>query len=188
VVGGEVTDIQLGQGLVGTREEGSLQLAVDPDLIQSCMNCDGARVFAGFNDGPGEIPDGAIGEELPQIAKLNLPAGAYAIFAKLVVTAKEVEDLSVTRKEFVLCRLSAGNDFDRSSALLEVQDERPILAFTNDQAVLTLEVVHRFAEPGEAVLRCAKGPFAGDADMEFTNLKITAIEASGISNVFLDGN
>ncbi|MCM3904547.1 MAG: hypothetical protein ND866_22850, partial [Pyrinomonadaceae bacterium] len=112
----------------------------------------------------------------------------YAIFAKLVVTAKEIEESSVTRKEFVTCRLDAGNDFDRSNALLEVQDDRPILAFTNDEVVLTLEVVHRFAEPGEAVLRCSKGAFSGSADMEFTNLKMIAVESGQISNVFLGGN
>jgi hypothetical protein len=186
VVGGEVTDIQLGQGLVGSRDQGIVNLALDPSILQTCAGC--GRIFAGFNDGPGGIPNFVFGEELPQIAKLDLPAGNYAIFAKLVVTAKEVEDLSVTRKEFVSCQLSAGNDFDRSNALLEVQDDRPILAFTNDEVGLTLEVVHRFAEPGEAVLRCSKGPFAGEALMEFRNLKIIAVEAAGISNVFLDGN
>jgi hypothetical protein len=186
VVGGQVTEIRPGQGLVSNREDGIVNLALDPSILQSCAGC--GRIFAGFNDGPGGIPNFVFGEELPQIAKLDLPAGNYAIFAKLVVTAKEVQDLSVTRKELVLCQLSAGNDFDRSSALLEVHDERPILAFTNDEVVLTLQVVHRFAEPGEAVLRCSKGPFAGEALMEYKNLKLIATEASSISNVFLGGN
>lgn len=186
MVGGEVTDIQIGQGLVGRREDGVVNLALDPSILQTCAGC--GRIFAGFDDGPRELPSFVIGEELPQIAKLDIPAGNYAIFAKLVVTAKEVEDLSLTRKEFGLCQLVAANDVDSSSALLEVQDERPILAFTNDEVVLTLEVVHHFAEPGEAVLRCARGPFAGDALMEYKNLKIIAIESSDISNVFLGAN
>jgi hypothetical protein len=54
--------------------------------------------------------------------------------------------------------------------------------------VLSLEVVHRFAEPGEAVLRCSKGAFAGDSPMEVRNLKIIAVEAGSISNVFLGNN
>lgn len=186
VVGGAVTDIRVGPGLEGSREQGVVNLALDRSIFQTCAAC--GRIFAGFNNGPGAIPNFVFNEELPQIAKLDLPAGNYAIFAKLVITAKEVEDLSVTRKEFVSCQLSAGNDFDRSNALLEVQDDRPILAFTNDEVGLTLEVVHRFAEQGEAVLRCSKGPLSGDALMEFTNLKIIAVEAGGISNVFLGGN
>ena len=186
VVGGQVTEIRPGQGLVGNREDGIVNLALDPSILQSCAGC--GRIFAGFNDGPHDLPNFVFGEEVPQIAKLDLPAGNYAIFAKLVVTAKEIEESSITRKEFVVCRLDAGNDFDRSNALLEVQDDRPILAFTNDEVVLTLEVVHRFAEPGEAVLRCSKGAFAGSADMEFSNLKMIAVESANISNVFLGGN
>jgi hypothetical protein len=186
VVGGQVTDIRAGQGLIGTREDGIVNLALDPSILQSCAGC--GKIFAGFDDGPREMPRFIFGEELPQIAKLNLPAGNYAIFAKLVVNAKDLEGPSITRKEFALCKLSAGNDFDNSSALLEVKDDRPIIVFTNDEVVLTLEVVHRFAEPGEAVLRCAKGPFSGDPPMELRNVKIIAMEAASISNVFLGDN
>lgn len=186
VVGGEVTDIRLGQGLVGTREDGIVNLALDPSILQSCAGC--GRIIAGFDDGPRAMPRFTFGEELPQIAKLNLPAGNYAVFAKLVVSAKDFEGPPVTRKEFALCKLSAGNDFDNSSALLEVEDDRPTIESINDEVVLTLEVVHRFAEPGEAVLRCSKGPFSGDGPMELRNLKIIAIEAASISNVFLGGN
>jgi hypothetical protein len=160
VVGGQVTEIRPGQGLIGNRDD----------------------------DGPLELPRFIIGEEIPQIAKLDLPAGNYAIFAKLVVTAKQHEELPVTVKEFTQCNLSAGNDFDNSGALLEVEDDRPIVTVDNDRVVLSLEVVHRFAEPGEAVLRCSKGAFAGDSPMEVRNLKIIAVEAGSISNVFLGSN
>ena len=185
VVGGQVTDIQLGQGLVGRRDDGIVKLALDPSIIEGANN-PGGRIFAGFDDGPRELADSPFGSvDLPQIAKLDLPAGDYAIFAKLQVTASELEDASFTRKESVSCQLVAENDFDRSSALLEVQDDRPILAFQNDRVVLTLEVVHRFTQPGEVVLKCAK-VFAGSSTiMEMRNLKIIAIEGSGISNVFL---
>ena len=106
VVGGQVTEIRPGQGLVGNRDDGIVNLALDPSILQNCAGC--GRIFAGFNDGPRDLPDFIFGEELPQIAKLDLPAGNYAIFAKLVVTAKEFEDSSVTRQELAFCQLSAG--------------------------------------------------------------------------------
>ena len=186
VVGGQVTDIRAGQGLIGNRDDGIVNLALDPSIFQGCSGC--GKIIAGFNDGPFELQRFIIGEEIPQIAKLDLPAGNYAIFAKLVVTAKQQEELPVTVKEFTQCNLSAGNDFDNSGALLEVEDDRPIVTVDNDRVVLSLEVVHRFPEPGEAVLRCSKGAFAGDSPMEVRNLKIIAVEAGSISNVFLGSN
>lgn len=186
VVGGQVTEIRAGQGLISNRDDGIVNLALDPSILQDCAGC--GKIIAGFDDGPREMPRFIFGEELPQIAKLNIPAGNYAIFAKLVVSAKAIEGPPVTRKEFALCKLVAGNDFDNSSALLEVEDDRPTIESINDEAVLTLDVVHRFSEPAEAVLRCSKGPFSGDAPMELRNIKIIAMEAASISNVFLGDN
>ena len=56
VVGGEVTDIRAGQGLVGTREGGAINLALDPSVLETCSSCRGGRVFAGFDDGPRNMP------------------------------------------------------------------------------------------------------------------------------------
>lgn len=186
VVGGQVTEIHPGQGLVGNRDDGVVNLALDPSVFQGCAGC--GKIIAGFNDGPFDLQRFIIGEDLPQIAKLDLPAGNYAIFAKLVVTAKQQEELPVTVKEFAQCNLSAGNDFDNSGALLEVEDDRPIITVDNDRVVLSLEVVHRFPEPGEAVLKCSKGALGGDSPMEVRNLKIIAVEAGSISNGFLGSN
>ena len=55
VVGGQITDIRLGQGLVGRRDDGIVSLDLDPAILQDCAGC--GRIFAGFNDGPGEITD-----------------------------------------------------------------------------------------------------------------------------------
>ena len=186
VVGGQVTEIQIGQGLIGNRENGTMSLALDPSIFQSCIGC--GKIIAGFNDGPLQLPQIPGGEEAPPIAKLQLPAGNYAIFAKLVVADRHVEELPVTTKEFALCKLSAGNDFDRSSALLETEDDRPINAFSNDEVVLMLEVVHRFAEAGEAVLACSKVPDGITTPMQVRNIKIIAVEGGSISNSFLGGN
>ena len=181
-VGGQVTDIQLGQGLIGTRESGTMTLALDPSILQTCAGC--GKIVAGFNDGPLELPEVPLGQETPQIAKLDVPAGNYAILAKLVIRANQFEGVPRTAKAFAFCELSAGNDFDNSSTLLEVEDDRITSELTNDEVVLTLQLVHRFAESGEVMLRC--GDFAfGDATMEVRNLKIIAIESASISNVFL---
>ncbi|HSE32110.1 MAG TPA: hypothetical protein VLA93_11110 [Pyrinomonadaceae bacterium] len=183
VVGGQVTEIQLGQGLIGNRDNGTVSLALDPSVFQSCIGC--GKIIAGFNDGPLQLLPFNVNGEIPQIAKLELPAGSYAISAKLVVEAKQGEEFPTPRKEFAVCRLLAGNDFDESSVLLEVEDDRPIIVSTNDQVVLSLQVVHRFAEAGQAVLRCSKGAFAGDPPMEISNIKVVAIEGSSVSNTFL---
>jgi hypothetical protein len=183
VVDGQVTDIQLGQGLVGQRDNGTMTLALDQSIFQSCIGC--GKIIAGFNDGPLPLLPFNVSGQIPQIAKLELPAGSYAISAKLIVDAKQGEEFPTPRKEFAFCRLFAGNDFDESSALVEVEDDRPIMVSTNDQVVLSLQVVHRFAEAGAAVLRCSKGAFAGDSPMEASNIKIVAIEGSSISNAFL---
>ena len=167
VVGGEVTDIQLGQGLVGTREEGSLQLAVDPDLIQSCSNCDGARVFAGFNDGPADTPEGPFdpnhGEILPQIGALRVPTGKYLVHAKLWVHSKN-------EREFVYCKLSAGSDFDWAEIIIR----------DRDAAVISLTMVHEVSETeGLLVVGCS------GSGTEWQDLKISALQVSNISNTFI---
>jgi hypothetical protein len=181
-----VTDIQFGQGLIGSRDNGRVTLALDPTIFQGCVGC--GKIVAGFNDGPLELPPFILGGDIPPIAKLNLPAGAYSIFAKVVVAAKQGEEIEATIKEEAQCKLSAGNDFDISRALLEVEDDRPIQVSVNDEVVLTMEVVHRFADSGEATLTCSKGLFAGVSPMEVRNLKIIAIEGASISNTFLGGN
>jgi len=175
VVDGQVTDIRAGTGLVGSREDGTVQLAIDPSIIESCNSCDGGKVFAGFNDGPGAIPSFGF-SELPQITKLDLPAGDYAIFAKM--TLENTLESGITQT--VVCRVEAGFDFDGAVAKLEPGDG------LLNQLGMTLQVVHHFDEPGSAVLKCGV-PF-GQGTVEYTNLKITAIKASSISNVFLGGN
>ncbi len=48
---------------------------------------------------------------------------------------------------------------------------------------LTLQIVHDFSTPGSVTLSCYEDD--SSLDLYFSNLKITAIEASSISNVFL---
>jgi len=170
-VGGELTDVALAPPLVGEERDGLVTLGLDQNLVEAANS---GKIFAGFDDA-GLIPSRGADGEPQEIARLAVPAGAYAISAKLTVTGPL---LGVTD---VRCRLRAGEDFDESSvavsAVLNTED------FTHALG-MPLEVVHRFAEPGFAVLACAGGVDAlSTAHFEF--LKIVAIRASSLSNQFL---
>ncbi len=136
VVGGEVTDITPGEGLVGRRDDGRVELALDPSLLEACTDCRGGRVFAGFNDGPGAIPANA----LETIAELDIPAGSYAIFAKITLQNNDgVPTLDTNR---IRCRLAAEADFDEAESTIE----RPFETgeFFSGADTLGLQVVHHF--------------------------------------------
>jgi hypothetical protein len=176
VIGGEVTDITLGQGLVGTREGGTVQLAVDPSLLEACNGgCRGGRIFSGFNDGPVALPVG-----FPQeIARLDLPAGNFTILAKMTVTNTLDEGFD----DRVLCTLRAEADFDQGELVLSEDVRTVILHPYNAAAGLTMQVAHHFSAPGSAILTC----YEQDAqpDLSYQDLKVTAVEGSSISKVFL---
>jgi hypothetical protein len=162
VVGDELANITLGQGLTGSREGGVLQLAIDPALLER------GRIFSGFNDGPGEIPN-----DLATIATLNLPAGSYAIFAKLTL------DNTFSGTDRIVCRLSAETDFDDAGLVVE-DAVLPLIGYLD---TLNLNVVHHFTDPGAVTLACAT--LDVDHSTRYRYLKITAVEGSSISNVFL---
>jgi hypothetical protein len=174
VVGGEVTDIALGEGLVGSRDEGRVELALDPSLLEACTACRGGRVFGGFNDGPGAIPTIFSTEEM--IAELDLPGGSFAIFAKVTL---ENSDEAPIANDLVSCRLAAEADFDEAAVTVEHPNFATDLANAD---TLNLQVVHHFPDPGSVALSCTAN-FEGGT---YRDLKIVAIEASQLSNVFLD--
>jgi len=170
-VGGELTDAVFAAPLVGEERGGVLSLGLDQNFVEAANS---GKIFAGFDDA-GVIPARRADGEPQEIARLAVPAGAYAISAKLTVTGPL---LGVTD---VRCRLGAGADFDESgvsvSGVLNTED------FTSELA-MPLEVVHGFVEPGFAVLACSGGTDAlSTAHFEF--LKIVAIRASSLSNQFL---
>jgi len=183
VVDGEVSDVRVGPGLVATREGGIVNLALDPSVLE-CEQCNGGKVFAGFNDGPGQIP---MGVEPQQIATLDLPEGDYAIFAKMQVAHPDQ-----TGDSYVRCTLTAGADSDAADLVLENTKEGGDQFWGEaSRQVMKLQVVHRFEAPGTIVLSCADGfpiPFGtglGDENTLFTQLKIIAMRVSSISNVVL---
>lgn len=176
VIGGEVTDITLGQGLIGTREGGTVQLSLDPSLLEACTGgCRGGRIFSGFNDGPVALPIG-----FPQeIARLDMPAGTFTIFAKMTVTNTLDEGFD----DRVLCTLRAEADFDQGELVLPEDLHTLIQHPYNDAGGLTMQVAHHFSAPGVVILSC----YEQDAqpDLSYQDLKITAVEGSSLSKVFL---
>jgi hypothetical protein len=186
-VGGEVTEITLGQGLIGSREDGTVNLALHPSIIEGCSGCSGGRVFAGFNDGPGPIPFTLGG--LAPIAELDLPAGDYVIFAKLTLESEPLfDEFSFQRP--VNCKLTAGADFDESGVVLEaIHSDGSGETDGSYRMGLTLQLVHSFNAPGSVVLSAAHGgTLTVMPRVQYRDLKIIAIEASDISNVFLGAN
>lgn len=168
VVGGELIEIALGHGLIGGRQGGTFQLAINPAVVEK-------GIFSGFNDGPVTLPTG-----FPQeIARLDLPAGYFTIFAKMTVT----NTLDAGFDDRVLCRLSAEADFDEAELVLPENVRTVIVHPYNAAAGLTMQLVHRFTTPGSVILTCFEQD--SEPDLSYRDLKITAIEASTLSNVFL---
>ena len=188
VVGGEVTDITIGQGLIGTREGGTVNLALQPSIIEGCTGCNGPSVFAGFNDGPGQILF-TLGGGLAPIAELDLPAGDYVILAKLTLETEPLFD-EFSFQLPVSCKLTAGADFDEAQTVLEaIHSEGSGQPDGSYRMGLTLQVVHSFNAPGSVVLSAGHaGALTATPRVQYRDLKIIAIEASDISNVFLGSN
>ena len=175
-VGGELTDITIGEGLIGGRNASTFQLALDPQILQACTGCRGGRLFAGFNDGPLAVPP----ESPTTMATLDLPEGSFAIFAKMTL-ANGVDDSIFADYDRVKCRLAAGDDFDEALVVVEERGDAAFPAGNHD--TIGLNLVHRFTEPGTVTLTC----FASDhmENIGASDLKVIAIEGSSLSNVFL---
>lgn len=135
-----------------------------------------STALAGFKNGPGDVPSvPSVTDAAATIGTLSVPAGNYAIFAKL-----DVEDTTTSTppQVEVTCRLEAGSDFDESSLLL-------LPGGLRDRAVISLQFVHVFPAAGSVLVKCRDDLSAGDSNTKFHFLKITAIEQGSISNVAL---
>jgi hypothetical protein len=92
----------------------------------------------------------------------NLPAGSYAISAKIILDDRLGLHVTYT------CTLAAGGDSDQAMV------EMPALA------TLPLQIVHTFpSNGGQAVLTCS----GGDSYSFAKRAKITAIRVATLSNV-----
>jgi hypothetical protein len=176
-----VKAITAGEGLVGRDNGGLVQLAVDPGLVESANS---GKLVAGFDDGPHEVPN-----ELAPIAQLPLPAGNYAIFAKLVFRSPPGAGADTIAD--VTCKLFAGADVDQASVVLEPFDVDRALSGEGTSVVgQSLEVVHRFDAPSRALLFCSDEtsfpPFGSvDGHVLYEDLKMIAVRGSSFSNTFI---
>lgn len=84
------------------------------------------------------------GSPPPAIGELSLPAGSYAIFARVVISGA-----AVNANYAAECELRADSNTDHAS----VNDVSPAAAA--GAVPLTLSVVHTFTAPGKAVVGCA---------------------------------
>jgi hypothetical protein len=122
----------------------------------------GPAVYSGFHDAPITLPS-----TLSTIATLRVPAGSYAVFAKLTVwNGQNIDDL-------LTCKLVAGSDFDTSYTVLTGNT----VPFAN-YAAMELNVVHHFGGRGKIHLQCT----GGSVDTTASWIKITAVKAGSISN------
>lgn len=193
--GGDITSITAGTGLQGGTTNGDATLSVQPSyrLPQACppgavakwtgsgWECgadpDTAPVaFGGFSAvGPG-ASDG-IPDELATVGKLLLPAGKYAIFAKIHIWSGLDEPDSST--ETAYCRLIAESDFD-FGGLAANGGELGI-------GVISLSLLHEFTGEGFAEVACedlASDDSVHDyADSRWSDLRITAIKLGSFENV-----
>jgi hypothetical protein len=133
-----------------------------------------STTVAGFKNGPGDVPSvPSVTDAAATIGTLAVPAGNYAIFAKLSV--EDILGADPDPDSTVTCRLEAGADSDESTTELLVPW----------RATISLQVVHSFTAAGSVVVKCRDDLPAPNANTTFRFLKISAIEQGSVSNVAL---
>jgi len=112
-------------------------------------------------------------DTLASVGKLLLPAGKYAILAKIQISFHEHD----SDAELAECRLIAESDVDLGTLSGEGGE--------GTDGVISLTLLHEFADEGFAEVACAD--FGSDPDLDFsdgtwTNLRITAIKVGELQN------
>lgn len=119
-------------------------------------------IFAAYRNGPVTLAD-----EPTRIASLQVPAGKYAINAKLYTEFVSEPDTVVNT---VICRLHAGDAVDTTKAVQESQF-----------APFTMQLVYRFGVDSTVEVRCGDGA-ANPNKIAAHSIKITAIRARKLVN------
>jgi hypothetical protein len=133
-----------------------------------------STALAGFKNGPGDVPSvPAVTDATATIGTLSLPAGSYAIFAKLYV--EDIPGSATDPDTEVTCRLEAGADFDQSKTQV----------LPPWQAMISMQLVHTFSSSGSVVVKCRDDFPPPNTTTTFNYLKVTAIEQASVSNVAL---
>jgi hypothetical protein len=131
-----------------------------------------SKVFSAYKNGPEDVPS-----SLNTIGSLSLPAGKYAIFAKLYLT-QDSGNTSKVQPNQVTARLEAGGAVDVSVVTVGIADETP---FRSGADMISLNVVHEFTSAGSAVVKLDKNPDLTPY-LSWNFLKITAIEVDSLQN------
>ncbi|HVW46932.1 MAG TPA: hypothetical protein VHA76_07760 [Solirubrobacterales bacterium] len=106
------------------------------------------------------------------VASLSVPAGSYAIQARMVAMSTE------SQLYLVSCRLRAGNDADEVDAFLDNNNRFAPSITAYDQELLPMQLVHTFAEPGQVTIDCYyEGPYniIGMQDIRITAIRVGEI-------------
>jgi hypothetical protein len=192
--GGDITSVVAGAGLQGGSTNGVATLSVGSSygLPQTCSIGSVAKwngsawvcatdadtdptAYGGFS---AVFPNGA-GFGLPDsetsIGRLFLPAGKYAIFAKVNVFI----ELSSERTFSVHCHLNAESDVDTAQIHSFESDDYPA-------HVISLNLLHEFVTDSFTEVACDDGQ--GDnpddnSEAKWGNLRITAIRLGAFQNL-----
>jgi hypothetical protein len=159
ILDGAVTSSDIQDSAVASSDIGDGQVT-KADLAGSAAP-DG---YSAFDDGTGIICNNFCTEG----SLKNLPAGAYAISAKIQIHQNDGSD-----RLFAQCTLNAGIDSDESNGWVNVASEHTV--------TLPMQVVHAFASNGGTASVNCKDFDRGNA--VGSHLKITAIRLGSLSNV-----
>jgi hypothetical protein len=121
------------------------------------------QIISGFLDASSIIPgDGAA----HTVGTLSLPAGSWAVSAKLTVG-----ETTSGYYSFVSCRLVMGSDSDRTNVVVHDSEEH--------FATVELVRAHTFASGGNAKLVCVVD--GTDSSIQASNVKVTAVQAASLT-------
>jgi hypothetical protein len=127
-----------------------------------------STVYAGFYDGGISFENDAWPATAVIVTLPELPAGAYAIQAKMVATSNSTED------DLTECILDAEGDTDTENDYLgEGKGDTSFAPFS-------LQVVHTFTAPGEVTIKC--GHVRTGTPAGINSIKITAIRVGSIAS------
>jgi hypothetical protein len=115
---------------------------------------------------------GVLGYTAAPLVSLPVPAGSYAIQARL-------EAISTLNQLYIVtCELRAGNDRDDTTIFLDNNARYSPSVTSLDAQLVPLQLVHTFGEPGQVTVDCVhEGPPNG---IGIRNIKITAIKVGAV--------